>query len=180
MTPPRLTYDTQLPAEIRAAVAPVLERYLHLVPGWCQTLTVGWDGDDTTGTLRSHILVEYRAARIVVLPAFVECDDVQRDNAVLHELTHIPLEQLRDVAYQLLGVLKETHPALEGWAKERIRVACESATCDVTHMLELARDTLRGEAAFAEVDARVAQSYDRRRRATDSAAAEVPSHGHAP
>ena len=77
-------YD--VPSELREAFDPLLQRWLILLPGWCETLYVDFD-DESKSLARTGTEHEYRRATITIGPGWLTSNE--RDNIILHELCHI-------------------------------------------------------------------------------------------
>lgn len=136
----RLAWDNECPVEVRAAMAPYVDRYTSLLPGWLQELRLGFDDDDPNGIMYTRCDPEYRWARIMACGAWLKEDDQDRDETFLHEIIHIPVQPMVAVAEDLIAVLKETHAPMESWAREQLRRALESTVQDMTAMVLASRD----------------------------------------
>jgi len=76
-----------IPYTLVNTIAPRIEKYKHLFPGWCEKLTVYWDKKDGEETILSCIpKYEYRTMSITVFPLFLEV--VDWENAMVHEIQH--------------------------------------------------------------------------------------------
>lgn len=131
----RIAYDADLPAEVRQAVEPYITAHAHRLPGWVYELRVGFDDNNQDANAWNRTNPEYRWARINVCAGFLTESAEDRNEIVLHELVHIPVQALVNAAWRLCEEVKEQSPAAERLAREAVRVAMEGAVTDVTCML---------------------------------------------
>lgn len=131
-----VVWKEDVPAEIKAALQPHLDRWLGHAPTWCHEVIVHWAGEASDGAdLRCEPVQEYRWARVTVYGSFLSRSLRDRSESVLHEMLHIALAPSDLVVHSLLDVLKEKVPELHAWANEQFRLAKESAVCDLTRAI---------------------------------------------
>lgn len=138
MSAARIEWNADVPDLVRKAVEPLLGRYLGLIPPWCVVRVVRGIPEEGDGTpAEIHVSQEYRAARLVIYPAFLECDPEYRETCIVHELLHIPTMAMKTAFHDLKAALnlEVEHPALSRWADEIMRQANEAATTDLTEAL---------------------------------------------
>lgn len=132
---PTVTWLEPMPPEVRAAVEPLLECYLALVPTWCHDLLVAWDDSDHENLATCCARAEYRWARITLCASWLRQTPAAREDAIVHELTHVLTEPIQNHVRDLLEVIKEKFPDVHKWADEQRRYANESVTQDLTRIL---------------------------------------------
>lgn len=133
----RIAWDVEIPAEVRTAIAPHLATHLHRIPGWVHELRVGYDPNNTEAAAWNRTLPEYRWARINVCGNFLSESLVDRDEIILHEIVHIPVQAIVNAAEQLLKLVEAHTPSagVVDYAREQLRTAMEGTVSDVTRML---------------------------------------------
>lgn len=131
----RLAWDEDCPAEVRASMEPHIERYRDLLPGWLAELRLGFDDNDQAGIAYTRCNPEYRWARIMTCGTWLKENNADRDEVLLHEMVHIPLQPLVVVFEDLLATLDDTPAPIKAWARDQLRRALEGACTDVTEML---------------------------------------------
>lgn len=130
----RVRYTTDVPAEVRSAIEPHLERWAFLIPAWCRELCVRWDDDDPDSAVRIKVRYEYREADMYVCAVFLS-ESTEREITVVHELSHLSLAPLTAVVVGLRNALVAETPDVETWADEMIRQGEEATVCDLTRLV---------------------------------------------
>jgi hypothetical protein len=92
-----------MPAEYREAMEPFITNNLHLVPGWCRTLTMEYlTAGDADAYAACSVDFEYRQATIRLFPMLLDLDACERERTAAHELLHIALNPLSDWSRSLI------------------------------------------------------------------------------
>ncbi len=146
----KFEFDGEWPPEVRAVAEPLLERFAWLVPSWCHTVSVQWEGDpgedDAQSSARTQISFAYRSARLQFLPMFLTDSERQREADVIHELLHLSIQPLCQYAMEVVDrCLKEESPKFHETVIEELRVRNEGAVEDLMHAIQA--KTLRDDAA---------------------------------
>lgn len=138
----RVVWMDGVPPEVRVAVEPVLIRNLHRLPAWLYELRINWEDepqpDEPMSAACSRTRVEYRVAWITIGPKWLNGETAWREDAIIHEMLHVPLHQMGGVFYDTLDAIPGDDDAtkrLKTWAKEQWRMAVEATTCDLTEIL---------------------------------------------
>lgn len=132
-TPSKLQFAPSVETEVRSAIEPLLVKWAFLIPAWCHELAIRWDDEDTDGALRIEVHHEYRDADLFVLPNFLTTPE-NRERQVVHELLHLSLAPLTQVAEAMRDALVKKAPGVEEWANEMLRQGEEATTCDLTEL----------------------------------------------
>ena len=129
-----IEWDVAFPAEVKAAVEPMLKKYLHLVPRWCHTIHIDYKAEAEDGTAAENATdPEYRKATITFCAAWLDETPQARRRAVLHELLHIVLAPMARFTECVLD-----GTSIEGTKKildEQWRISYEGAVEDLTTAL---------------------------------------------
>lgn len=140
----RVTYRGEIPPEIEAAIAPLIEKYKCLIPSWCDHVNVSYwstppEGAETAvADCRCHL--DYRNASIRFFAAFLNYHPDQREDDTVHEFIHISVNPLYDYACDTIKELFKSD-ALKGQdiAKnlilEGLRERVESVTTDLQKII---------------------------------------------
>lgn len=85
---------TGVPKELRDAATPLLAAHARLVPGWVKLLGVRYDDDmaDAVACIQSEQI--YGRCTLTFGPAWLNCDEAEREWTVVHELLHSQLSPL--------------------------------------------------------------------------------------
>ncbi|MBW6457419.1 MAG: hypothetical protein K0A98_16175 [Trueperaceae bacterium] len=121
------------PTEVRAALRPILVDYLWLVPPWCQSLYVRWEGkpEDPDSNASSSAQPEYRQAQLSVHPGWLAEIHATRVHNVIHELVHVPVAPMVVEHEDLAERLLDDAPRFRGYAQEQWRRSFECAVQDI-------------------------------------------------
>lgn len=141
-----------LPPQISKVVAPIIAKHKGLLPTWCHTVHLVMTNEPCRAACESK--PEYRGAQIQIGPLFMNDPDEERENTIVHELIHVTLSPLDQLAYSLApqpGVNQEA----SDMACEAIRRALEGCVSDfmryIGHAARYAADA--PEDAFQPGDA---------------------------
>jgi len=140
----QIDFDRNLPPETREAIAPLLERWIHLAPTWCHTIYVDFSGDDERGTcLSTNVRAEYRNATVFVHPNWLLGLPHEREREVVHEILHLALHPMAVLLHDLLERLVDDESVFHGWVLEEWRRKIEEAVSDLTHAVYVGREEPR-------------------------------------
>lgn len=131
----KVEFDEDVPQEIKKAALPIVERWAWLIPQWCLWLRVGnttilpENGGYAMNTTRE----EYRFARIMLTPAWLEENDRDREFGIVHEILHIPIAPM----HELMGTAmeKSDNEPYKALVEEQWRKAMEGAVQDLAYAL---------------------------------------------
>lgn len=105
----RIEWDNNVPAEVRGAVEPLIDRYLWLLPPWVEQLGLFWrEGDGDASAATTHWNHKYRWGRIVFHPIFLTGDEASRELWVIHELLHLTTGEMVLFVDNMLDRLRES------------------------------------------------------------------------
>lgn len=96
---PKIKYGT-IPAEVRAVVEPLVEKYLVLAPGWLKEVSVYWDEGSSGAAMTTRD--EYRDCILYVGPWFLSCDADERDSIIRHEYMHLYTTPIKRIAFDCI------------------------------------------------------------------------------
>lgn len=102
----RTVFAPKMPQEYVNAVGSLIEHFGWMAPSWCHTLTLDYASDDKDdGRTKAECEAEphYRQARITVYPRFLELDQAERANTIVHELCHLVIAPLSHAIADILG-----------------------------------------------------------------------------
>lgn len=141
MADSKIIFDPSVPAEI----LPIVQRFVlpceWLIPAWCTRVYIAWDSmpeDQSAANTISHY--DYRFARTVLFPVWLEEKDERKTEVVLHEFLHISIAPLSDYAYHNLKVLlEEDEPKFYKHAKAELEQRMEAVVEDLTISLRHAK-----------------------------------------
>lgn len=136
----KVSWNHDVPQEIRDSILPHIRRWEHLVPTWIHDLRVAWEPEGVYSMLNSSYH-EYRYARITVCGNWLTAAYDERDDAVRHELLHITLHPMTDWTKDLIERLGDGDERLQGWLLSEWQERLEAAVCDLEHATrEFARE----------------------------------------
>jgi len=116
-----------IPPEVREAVEPHIDRWLHICPGWVNMVTVIFDANpDLESALATMTQPEYRCSDLFIFPRFMLLDDGSRSEEVLHEFCHLHLSPISQFITTVLESV-EIGGELKEWAEEISRQVQEGA-----------------------------------------------------
>ena len=124
-----VSWNPDVPEEVRASVEPYIRRWEHLAPTWIHDLRVAWDPKGDGASMSTHH--EYRYARIEVTGKFLDMPAYERDDAVRHEFLHIPLAPLTNWTKDLIERLAKDDERLRDWLHSEWRERLEAAVVDL-------------------------------------------------
>ena len=101
-----ITWDPDIPEDIRAIVEPHLRRWRGLVPTWCQEFIVRYRPAQD-GRMETKVNYRNRWAVIVVTGVWLGETEVEREASLVHELLHICLEPLSAAVVRIIEDVTE-------------------------------------------------------------------------
>ena len=84
-----ITWDGNLPPEVKAAIAPLLAKHSALLPPWLEDLSVRYDAS-RSDRMAAEINYHNRCATLIVTGEWLA--DHEREETFLHEVAHIVIE----------------------------------------------------------------------------------------
>lgn len=130
-----------LPDGMRRTVQPHLRPLLVRLPEWCRGLYICFDGepDEPQGDGRQAIArmvveVEYRRAKLVLGPPWLDQTEEERVVTLRHEMMHVVVQPMVDVFHRAIAHLEEKDPRLHALLVETHRHAWEGVVCDLAEL----------------------------------------------
>lgn len=118
--------------DVKRTFEPLIKKHAHLIPSWCHVLHCDFATESEDGVIASITpLVEYRKAYLYIHSVYLGCDEEERERAVVHELLHLQIAPVANVAAQLIRSIVTPESALAEWAWEEQRRAVEGAVEDL-------------------------------------------------
>lgn len=133
--PSKYIYSDQIPKEMLPVLQEKFEKYSYLVPGWVQEVRVFWQPSvqrDEIISGQTSASFPYRWAQIEICAAFLSETDSDRDDTIVHELTHILLWPLSNFYDNVFGYFDDVPEKVKYFMKSQLTERVESATVDVT------------------------------------------------
>lgn len=119
-----------MPAEVRSAVEPYIDHWLHLLPTWVHELAIKYDPENGNSALMGS-QPQYRIAHLTITGWFLKADDDDRESTIVHEFLHAPLHPLTDWTKDLIERLTGDDERLADWLRSEWQERLEAATCDL-------------------------------------------------
>jgi hypothetical protein len=135
---PSVIWNPEVPEDIRRAIGQHLDRWLPFVPRWCHEVIIGWESRSDDADLDTTTTYEYRWAKIMVRPSFLNRTQDERSNEVLHEILHVALAPWGEATGAVLDFVREKHPDVYEWAKEQRRMGMETTISDLAESIDRA------------------------------------------
>lgn len=135
--PSKFIYSDAIPAEILPLIQTKLEKYENMIPGWAQEVRVYWNGNPGGEAISgsSDGNFGYRWATVTLCPAFLEERDLDREDTIVHELSHVILFPLTNFYDQLMGYLDEQPDKVKDFMRQQLLERIEGVTVDLTTAL---------------------------------------------
>lgn len=134
MTSPRIDFDGGIPKEIVSSLEKYILKYLWVLPPWSKRIYV-FLGSDQKNPLEVMGERAYRRVQMYVSSSYMVMTEKQREEAVLHEVSHIVSEPIRSKYMALLDFILEKEFINENLysklADEYVE-ECEGMTQDMT------------------------------------------------
>lgn len=124
---------TGVPAEVRAAAEPHLQRFLPLLPKWLERVHVAFNDNGEGNIAGIKTNEEYRSVYLDIYPRFLTLNDDMRVLTFLHEFTHPSQARMDDVFHALLNSLVDEDDPMYAWASEQWRIGQENSTSDIEY-----------------------------------------------
>lgn len=126
----RVNWAPGLPPEIKAAVAPCLEEFQHMIPQWLSILTIQYHRTD--GTAHNTTKEEYRNSHLTFEAAFLDQPKWKQREDILHEILHIVTDPLYTQAWNLKEALAAKTDVPKEYLAEQLRLSLERTITDLT------------------------------------------------
>jgi hypothetical protein len=130
-------WANQFPAEVREAVAPLIQKHAHRLPRWCCHLSMRY-GPPPAGMEESVAVMEtqfqYRHAKMLITSRFLEDNKANRERAIIHELGHVPMGAMNAWVHQLLQTWVEDEATRDQFSQQYQDLE-EGVVQDFTYML---------------------------------------------
>lgn len=130
-----IVWTPGIPDEVVAAAEPLIERYAVLLPGWLHRLRVAWNEGAEEGeqaSVEAH--EDYREAKIWLAAGFLAAPADERAEVILHELCHVVLAPLEQLAAGLSKRLDADGPAGDA-LRDEVRKRREAVVTDLANGL---------------------------------------------
>lgn len=96
-----IQWDPEMPAEVRAAVGPVLESRWAILPPWLREVRVEFS-DLGEASAQANVSYPYRWFRLEIGAAWLVGDPATRQRELAHELCHVILAPIQEFVEDLL------------------------------------------------------------------------------
>lgn len=123
-----IIYRGDWPDDVRTAVAIELSHSIQLIPSWCRILYIRFEATDPSSSATIQVNFDARWATIRVQPGWMEETPEDRRRALIHEVVHLHMHQMRTIFHDLTEGVDAT---LKAFAWERYKEAWEGATEDL-------------------------------------------------
>lgn len=136
----RVIYSDDMPKELFNAVEPLMAKWAWIVPRLCDQIRLKWseapdegdDGDEILGA--SEVSSEYRVGTIHLYPAWLSEAPVSRERVFVHELCHLIVAPLSELADFIMSRCSED-PVLRAFVDELNRRTLEGVTTDLEQVM---------------------------------------------
>jgi hypothetical protein len=136
---PTIWYEPRVPSEVRSALDPLIQKHLHLMPGWVTEICVTFD-PSSDNCMEMGTEPEYRRAHLTVTGYWLRADVHERDSTVRHEFCHTILHPLTDWTKDLIERLAGEDERLSDWLRSEWQYRLEGATCDLERAVRAQHD----------------------------------------
>ncbi len=116
------------PDDVRGIVNPVLQDWIHLIPGWVRILYVRFESDGGKTTASIHMSYENRWATLKVRPDWLEDTPKERARDLVHEIAHLHTQPMNVV---FMDVIQGLDKQFKDFAYERWKEAWEGTVEDL-------------------------------------------------
>jgi hypothetical protein len=134
----RIVFAAHFPNDLKSEIVVILEAWLPmLAPSWLHKIVLTWnphENEDTGGKATPVWIVsdpEYRRAELCIAPLWLNERPAARRTNLIHELMHLPLEELDELFRRSNGEIEKKNPDLFQERREQWRRALEGAVCDL-------------------------------------------------
>ena len=101
---PQPQWSPLVPAEVRCAAEPHIERWSALVPGWVEDFRIEWQSN-LQYICQVNLHYTNRWAVLRIGPSWLSESETEREACMVHELVHILMEPLADAS---TAIMEET------------------------------------------------------------------------
>jgi hypothetical protein len=91
-----IQWHPAIPPDVRAMAEPLLQKWKHIIPSWCERVFVSWEQADNC-KLQIFVREDQRDAILEIHPDWVSFPE-ERERAIVHELCHFYNAPLKDWA----------------------------------------------------------------------------------
>lgn len=113
MSPNDIQWEPDFPDDLRGIVEPHLQRWLALIPTWCQEFIVRYDPHQDS-RMAAKVNYRNRWAILIVTGQWFDSPVAEREVCLIHELLHIATEPLSSVVTRIIDdTLEEGTPLRE-------------------------------------------------------------------
>lgn len=132
-----ISYDSEVPTEVREAVHPLLLEAMWLLPTWLHLLRVRFTEPTNSGdSMSTTAHEEYRAGTLWIHPSWLmHTDRAHRLADVRHEFIHFPLEGVYKAAQAAIKMLASDQ--VQALCIETLRVSLERAVVDLEQSIKI-------------------------------------------
>jgi len=132
---PEIDYGIELPPEYKAAVEPLIAKWLWLAPSWVRTLDVHYDNSATEAAAWVTTNFDYRRATIYLTGGWLYEEDPEREYMLVHELCHLFSSPLVNWFQRYINRTTEDESLLAGELNDRLAEHVEGCTVDLSRAL---------------------------------------------
>ena len=131
----RIEYDDGMPPEVRSALDPLIEKWKHIVPAWCQRIWCSWS-EDNEQKCQITVREDQRDALLSVHPNWMTLPH-EREVTIIHELCHFYNSPLRwEGADCIKLIVGNDHPTPGSRiAESRLTECCERQNNDLVALV---------------------------------------------
>lgn len=126
-----IEYDGSVTDSIKRVVRPRLDAVLHLLPGWCDKVSVYWETSDKDGNTMATCepMYDYRTVGLTLYPLFIECDKWR--DVLIHEIQHAILRPYISKVDRIVEKLVKDE-LMTDWLNSELADAEEAVCEDLT------------------------------------------------
>lgn len=132
-----VSYDSEVPAEIKEAVHPLILEAMWLLPTWLHLLRVRFtEPTQSENSMSTTASEEYRAGTLYIHPPWLMHTDPEHRLAdVRHEFIHFAVEGIYYAAQAAIKMLASDQ--VQALCIERLRIALERAVVDLEQSIKV-------------------------------------------
>lgn len=123
------------PDTVLSDVLSCLQPMEWLLPPWCQVCVLFWDGRNPNAIATSRLDFDYRRFNIWFAPQWLQCDEREKKESIIHELVHAHNLTIAEYARVELERLLPQDPNHRASVLEALKIRVEQSTCDLTFCL---------------------------------------------
>jgi hypothetical protein len=131
-----ISYDSEVPKEIRDAAHPLILDAMWLLPTWLHLLRVRFTEPTNSGdSMSTTANEEYRSGTLYIHPSWLmHTDDRWRAADMRHEFIHFAIEGVYNAAQAAIKMLASDQ--VQALCVERLRIALERAVVDLEQSIK--------------------------------------------